>query len=400
MIEHPENINDITMEMVQQTREYCQRFIAPIATEIDQKNLIDREVWNSMGQMGFLGVSIDQLSGGGGMGYIEHCLLIEELAKASPGVALSYLNHTSSCIDLIKVYGNEAQKRAFLPKLLSGKFIGTSALYESTGSPLNPEIQCSAELKNGCLVLNGKKVWVVNGIDADIFIIFAHTDNPKYRDSLSAIIVTGDNRGLVRGPRLQTRGMRGSGICNISLKNCSVPLEHTLGNMNGARDMLVESNIRESVTYAAAPLGVAQAVLDLIVMRCQERLETKSIEAVQGIEQIADIYARHRSHRAFIHKLAVDLQDNKISHYEAQSGLYLAAQLAVETVQIASDLNGIEYYLFDDVLARLARDVNFYTVGMYSKIERQNAIGNGLLQINDRPSDAYSHVVNTDELSN
>ena len=390
MIEPSENFNDITTEMMRQAREYCQRFIAPIAAEIDQKNLIDREIWRSMGQMGFLGVSIEQRLGGGGMGYLEHCLLVEELTKASPGVALSYLNHTSSCIDLIRIYGNDTQKRLFLPRLLKGELIGATATYEGGSSVLQPQINCLAELTNGRFVINGEKAWVVNGSDADIFVMFIHTDNPQYKNSLSAVIVPGDTRGLVRGPRLQTTGVRGSGICNISLKNCSVPVENTLGNINGGNGMLIDSNIRESIAYAAAPLGLVQSVLNLIIARLGERQAMESASVTQSMGNVADIYARYRSYQAFVHKLATNLQENKLTRYEAQAGPYLTAKLAVEAVRVALDLTELRNYLLNDTLARFERDASFYTVGVYNRGERQEAMIRGILEMNQDLASIYA----------
>ena len=379
MFKFTENFDEFTLELLQQTREYCQRFIAPAADEISEKNVADRQIFQSMGKMGLLGVTAPTAIGGGGMSYLEHCLVVEEIARASTGIALSYLTHTNYCLNLLQTYGNDVQKKSFLPKLVSGEFIGTTAVFEDLDFDLQPQINCFAEIRSGRFIINGEKLWVVNGANADVFIVYARTDNADLQDNLTAIIVPGSDRRLVRGGIINTRGMRGSGMCNISLKNCSVPIDYALGEINNGRTMLKESALRENVVKAAAPMGLLRTALDKMLPHLQDTLDGHSATSGEAARVIADICSEYQGAQALIHKLARNLHDGKINEYESQSALYLACTLAIEYCSQIIGLLGVSHYRQNSSIERILHDANFYNMGLYRRDQLRSAIGQQIL---------------------
>ena len=381
MLKLNDSFDSVTLEMLQQTREYCQRFLLPMSDEIDAKNRIDRDLWRSMGKMGVLGISVDSTIGGGGMGYLEHCLVVEEITRSSSGVALSYLEQTSACIDLIKMYGTDIQKKLFLPKLITGEFVGATAISEGSTSGLQPSINCKGELKRDQIVITGEKCWVINGSYADIVIALVKTDNSESENNTTAVIVPGDDKRLVRGPSLEMYGMRGSGVCNMSFKACAVPIEYTLGNINQGRLMMEEAVLRKNVINAAAPIGLTRAALDKVVPLLRDEMDSKIGGDQVVLGAIADIYSRYQGIRTWVHKLAQGLQAGEINKYESQAVLYSACNLAVESCTKIMGLSGAEHYLRNDSITRIFRDATFYNVGLYNKDQLRSAIGQQVLQL-------------------
>ena len=379
MFKLTENFDEATLDLLQQTRDYCQRFIAPMAEEVSDKNLIDRQMFRSMGQMGLLGVTAPTAIGGGGMSYLEHCLVVEEIARVSTGVAMSYIAHSSSCLSLFQIYGNDVQKKLFLPKLISGEFIGATAIAENVDFELQPEINCYAELNRGRFRINGEKLWVVNGDNADVFVVYARTDNADLEDNLTAIIIPGDDRRLVRGPNIKTQGMRGSGMCNISLKDCSVPIEHALGEINNGRAMLKESALRENIVKAAAPMGLLRTALDKVYTQLRESPNGRSATSRETERVLADVCSQYQSTQALTHKLGRNLSDGKITEYEAQSALYLACSLATDYCSRVIGLLGVNHYQQNSAIERILQDAHFYDMGLYGRDQLRSAIGQQIL---------------------
>ena len=381
MLKLNDNLDSVSLDMLQQTREYCQRFLLPMSDDIDAKNRMDRDLWRSMGKMGVLGISVDSKMGGGSMGYLEHCLVVEEITRSSSGVALSYLEQTSSCIDLIRVYGTDVQKKLFLPKLITGEFIGATAISEDAALGLEPAINCKGELKRDQIVITGEKSWVINGSYADIVIALVRTDEADSDNNVTAVIVPGDDKRLVRGPSLEMYGMRGSGVCNMSFKACAVPIEYTLGNINQARLMMEEVVLRKNVINAAAPIGLTRAALDKVVPLLRDEMDSKVGRDQVVLGAIADIYSKYQGIRTWIHQLAQGLQAGEIKKYESQAVLYSACNLAIESCTKIMGLSGADHYLSNDSITRIFRDATYYNVGLYNKDELQTEIGRQVLQL-------------------
>ena len=379
MFKLTENFDEVTLDLLKQTRDYCQRFIAPVAEEVSDKNLTDRQMFRSMGQMGLLGVTAPTAIGGGGMSYLEQCLVVEEIARTSTGIALGYMEHSNACLNLFQDYGNEVQKKLFLPKLINGEFIGATAIAEKPDFDLQPEINCFAEINRGRFIINGEKLWVVNGTNADVFVVYARTDNDDREDNLTAIIIPGDDRRLVRGPSIKTQGMRGSCMCNISLKDCSVPIEHALGEINNGRAMLKESALRENVVKAAAPMGLLRAALDRMLSQLNEAPDSHTATGGEAERVIADICSEYQAAQALIHKLARNLSAGTITEYEAQSALYLACSLAIEYCSQIIGLLGVSNYQQNASIERILHDANFYNMGLYRRDQLRSAIGRQIL---------------------
>ena len=381
MINLLETPDSITQEMLKQVRDFCTHFITPLAADVDQKNVIDREVWRSMGKMGLLGISVDQIIGGGGMSAYEQCLVVEELAASSPGIALSYLAHTCSCIEHIKNYGSDAQRKVFLPKLIRGELLGATAIAESTKLAQRHQISCAATLSKNRYLINGEKFWVVNGVNADLFVVYVRTDEERYDNNVSAVIVPGDARGVVRHKRIETMGMRGSGICDISFKNCLVPIEHTIGPIGEGLRLMEDSHSREMIFKAAAPLGVIRMALNQIVPEIRTHIENHSELASDIAQRIADIYTRYRSTQALVQSLATQLESGaKPPAYDAQTALSLACLQASDSVMSALELSGLDNYLASNTTMRSLRDANYFTMGMGNQAEYRMQIGQELIE--------------------
>ena len=381
MLKIKDNLDPVTSDMLQQTRDYCQRFLTPVSDEIDAKNTIDRELWRSMGKMGILGISVDTAIGGSNMGYLEQCLVVEEITRSSSGVALSYLEHSCSCIDLIKIYGTDMQKRLFLPKLITGEFIGATAISELTVPELKPSINCKGEVKSDHIVISGKKSWVVNGTSADIIIALIRTDHSETDNDITAVIVPGDDKRLVRGPKIETYGMRGSGVCDISFKSCVVPVEYILGNINQGRLMMDEAVLRKNIINAAAPLGLTRSAMDKILPLLRDEMDSKMASDQVVLGELADVYISYQGTRTWIHRLARDLQAGDVSKHESQAVLYSACNLAISSCTKIMGLAGADHYLSKDSITRIFRDASSYNVGLYNKNELRNDIGQQVLQL-------------------
>ena len=381
MFKLTENFDEPTLDLIQQTRDYCQRRIVPATKDINDTNLTDKQMFSSMGQMGLLGVTASTAIGGGSMSHLEHCLVIEEIARIAPGIAMSYVAHTSSCFNLFQNYGNEVQRKLFLPKLVSGELIGATAIGESADFQLQPQINCFAELKRGHFVINGEKLWVVNGANADLFVVYARTDSKDSKDNLTAIIIPGDDRRLVRGPVIDTQGMRGSSMCNISLKDCSVPIEHVLGEINNGRAMLKESALHESVVKAAIPLGLLRSALEKVYPYLREEPNGSIATSSETERVFAETCSQYLSCQAFVHRLADNLRDGNISEYEAQSALYLACNLAIDYCPQIIGLLGASHYLQDASINYILQDAHFYCMGLYGRDQLRSAIGQQALQL-------------------
>ncbi len=273
-------------------RQFAQREIAPIAQDIDKNNHFPIELWRKMGDLGLLGITVEEEFGGAGLGYLAHVIVSEEISRASAAVGLSYGAHSNLCVNQLRLNGTEAQKRKYLSKLVSGEHIGALAMSESEAGSDVVSMKLRADLDGDHYVLNGNKMWITNGPDADTLIVYAKTDVSAKSKGITAFIIEKSFAGFSTGPKLDKLGLRGSNTCELIFKDCKVPVENVLGRLNGGVKVLMSGLDYERILIAGGPLGIMAAALDVVVPYLHERKQfgqaIGEFQLMQG--KLADMY--------------------------------------------------------------------------------------------------------------
>ena len=355
-------------------RESLQNFvnqeIVPIAQKIDQQNGFPNDLWLKLGAMGLLGITVNEkFAGGSNCGYLEHVIAMEEISRGSASIGLSYAAHSNLCVNQLHNFASEQQKQQYLPKLVSGECVGALAMSEANAGSDVLSMQLTATKHSDHFVLNGSKMWITNGPDAHVIIVYAKTtlstESSNTKKNISAFIITNDLPGFFRSPKLDKLGMRGSNTCELIFNNCKVPLENILGEENFGTSILMNGLNYERLVLAAGPLGIMQACMDVVIPYIHERQQFgKAIGEFQLIQsKIADFYTNLNASRSYIYALA-KLADNKIlSNKDAASILLftseLATKMALDTIQILGG-NG---YCNEYAAGRLLRDAKLYEIG-------------------------------------
>ncbi len=358
-------------------RAFANDKIVPIAEKIDRENGHPRELWTAMGTLGLHGLTVDEAYGGLNMGYLAHCIAIEEISRASAAIGLSYGAHSNLCINQIHNNATHEQKRKYLPKLCSGEHIGALAMSESgAGSDVVGMALKATHCEDGFL-LNGTKMWITNGPDADVFVVYAKTSPELNSKGITAFIIERDTSGFTRSPKLDKLGMRGSNTCELVFENCFVPKENILGKLNGGTAVLMSGLDYERTVLAAGPIGIMQACLELVAPHIHHRKQFNSaigeFQLVQG--KVADMYVSLSSARAYLYAVA-NACDSGISTRMDAAGVILytaekATQVALDTIQL---LGGIGY-TNDMPAGRLLRDAKLYEIGAGTSEIRRMLIG-------------------------
>lgn len=377
MTEHPFFLNESQRMLKQTVYEFAQKEIAPIAAKIDHNNQFPNELWPKLGSLGVLGISVDETYGGANMGYLAHVIAMEEISRASASVGLSYGAHSNLCVNQIYLNGNEAQKRRFLPALISGEAIGALAMSESEAGSDVVSMQLTATEKDDYYLLNGSKMWITNGPDAHTIIVYAKTDRTLGSKGITAFIVENSFKGFKTAQKLDKLGMRGSNTCELVFDNCKVPKENILGTVNKGVNVLMSGLDYERTILAAGPVGIMQACLDLVIPYIHERKQfNQSIGEFQLIQaKIADLYTNLNASRAYLYAVAHACDQGNISRKDA-AGVILytserATQMALETIQILGG-NG---YINEFPAGRMLRDAKLYEIGAGTSEIRRILIG-------------------------
>ena len=280
--------------------------IAPQAEEIDRSNDFPNALWPKLGSLGLLGVTVEEEYGGAGMGYLEHCVAMEEVSRASASVGLSYGAHSNLCVNQIRRNGSEAQKRRYLPKLISGEHVGALAMSEPGAGSDVVSMRTRAEKKGDRYLLNGSKMWITNGPDADVLVVYAKTDPEAGPKGITAFLIEKDFPGFSTSQKLDKLGMRGSNTCELVFQDCEVPEENVLGELNKGVRVLMSGLDYERAVLAAGPLGIMQACLDVVVPYIHERKQFDqpigSFQLMQG--KIADMYTTMNASKAYVYAVA------------------------------------------------------------------------------------------------
>lgn len=373
-------------ETVKLLREHVNAFalehIAPIAEEVDKNNEFPNHLWSLMGNMGLLGVTIDEQYGGAGMGYLAHVVAMEEISRASASVALSYGAHSNLCVNQIFRNGTEAQKEKYLPKLIDGSYVGALAMSEPNAGSDVVSMQLKAEERDDHFVLNGSKMWITNGPDADVVVVYAKTDPSKQAHGITAFIVEKQFAGFSHAQKLDKLGMRGSNTCELVFENCRVPKCNVLGEVNQGVKVLMSGLDYERVVLAAGPLGIMQACLDLVVPYIHDRKQFgQSIGEFQLVQaKVADMYTRSNAARSYVYTVAAACDRGETTRKDAAGVILYSAELATQIALDAIQLLGGNGYINEFPAGRLLRDAKLYEIGAGTSEIRRMLIGRELFE--------------------
>ena len=378
---------DLTLnDDVDALRDAVKRFadveVAPLAEQVDRDNEFPMHLWEKFGEMGLLGITVPEQYGGSGLSYLSHLVAVEELSRASASIGLSYGAHSNLCVNNLYLNGSEAQREKYLPKLCSGEHVGALAMSEpGAGSDVVGSMRCSAELKGDVWVANGNKMWITNGPDADVLIVYMRTA-PVDQGSraMTAFIVEKSMPGFSTAQKLDKLGMRGSNTCELVFNNCEIPAENVLGEVNQGVKVLMRGLDTERVTLSGGPLGIMQAAMDITLPYVHDRKQfgqaIGTFELMQG--KVADMYTALQSARAFSYRTAEAADAGRASRKDAAACLLYASENAVKVSLEAIQSLGGNGYINEFATGRLLRDAKLYDIGAGTNEIRRMLIGREL----------------------
>ena len=362
--------------------EFAAREISPLAGKIDRENAFPAELWSRLGDMGLLGVTIDPKFGGAGMGYLEHTIAMEEISRASGSVGLSYGAHSNLCVNQIFRNGTDAQKSQFLPDLISGAKVGALAMSEHGSGSDVVSMQLRAEKSGDHYVLNGSKMWITNGPDADTLVVYAKTDPAAKAHGITAFIIEKGLEGFSTGPKLDKLGMRGSNTCELIFENCAVAKERVLGAENKGVGVLMSGLDFERVVLSGGPLGLMQACLDIVLPYVHDRKQfgepIGSFQLVQA--KLADMYTTLNACRAYVYAVARACDRGQTTRKDAAGAILYSAERATQMALDAIQLLGGSGYVNEYATGRLLRDAKLYEIGAGTSEIRRMLIGRELFK--------------------
>lgn len=371
-------------EDIDALRETVRRFaadeIAPRAAEIDQSNEFPMDLWEKMGALGLHGITVPEADGGVAMGYLAHCIAIEEISRASASVGLSYGAHSNLCVNQINRWGTVEQKAKYLPKLISGEHVGSLAMSEPGAGSDVVSMKLKAEKRNDGFMLNGNKMWITNGPDASTLIVYAKTDPDAGTKGITAFLVERDMDGFSTAQKLDKLGMRGSNTCELVFKDCLVPFENILAEEGKGVNVLMSGLDYERVTLAAGPIGIMAAAMDVVVPYIHEREQfgkpIGTFQLMQG--KIADMYTTMNACRAYVYAVAQGCDRGQTSRKDSAGCILYAAEKATQVALEALQCLGGNGYINDYPTGRLLRDAKLYEIGAGTSEIRRMLIGREL----------------------
>ncbi|MDK9757775.1 isovaleryl-CoA dehydrogenase [Vibrio sp. D173a] len=373
-------------ETIDMLRDHVNAFatehIAPIASDIDRDNQFPNHLWSKFGEMGLLGVTVDEEFGGAGMGYLAHVVAMEEISRASASVALSYGAHSNLCVNQIFRNGSPAQREKYLPKLIDGSHVGALAMSEPNSGSDVVSMQLRAEDKGDHYLMNGNKMWITNGPDADTLVVYAKTDPNGGSRGITAFIIEREFEGFSHAQKLDKLGMRGSNTCELVFQDCVVPKENVLGELNRGVEVLMSGLDYERVVLAAGPLGIMQACMDEVVPYVHDRKQFgKSIGEFQLVQgKLADMYSRMNAAKAYVYTVAAACDRGECTRKDAAGVILYSAELATQMSLDAIQLLGGNGYINEYATGRLLRDAKLYEIGAGTSEIRRMLIGRELFE--------------------
>ena len=369
-------------QLRQTVRAFATDEIAPLAAEIDKNDRFPRELWPKMGELGLHGITVEEEYGGSGLGYLEHCVAMEEVSRASGSVGLSYGAHSNLCVNQLRRNGTDAQKRMYLPKLISGEHVGALAMSESGAGSDVVSMQLKAEKKGDRWVLNGTKMWITNSPDAQVIVVYAKTDPAAGARGITAFIVQTDFKGFRVAQKLDKIGMRGSSTGELVFEECEVPEENVLGQVGRGVNVLMSGLDYERSVLAAGPLGLMQAAMDLVVPYIHDRKQFgQSIGTFQLIQgKVADMYTEMNAAKAYVYAVAKACDRGQTARKDAAGAILFAAEKATKAALDAMQILGGNGYINDYPAGRLLRDAKLYEIGAGTSEIRRMLIGRELFE--------------------
>jgi isovaleryl-CoA dehydrogenase len=363
-------------------REFARRRIAPRAEEIDRSNQFPRDLWPELGEMGLLGITVEEAYGGLGYGYLEHVVAMEEISRASAAVGLSYGAHSNLCVNQLRRWGNEEQKRRYLPALVSGQHLGALAMSETGSGSDVVSMRTRAEARGDEFVLNGSKMWITNGVEAETLIVYASLEPGSGPGALTAFIVEKGMQGFSTAQKLDKLGMRGSDTCELLFDDCRVPAANVLGEVGGGAGVLMSGLDYERVVLSGGPLGIMRAALDLVVPYLHDRKQFgQPIGEFQLMQaKLADLYAACNASRAYAYAVAQACDAGRTTRFDAAACLMTASEHGVRAGLEAIQALGGNGYINDFAAGRLLRDAKLYDIGAGTNEIRRMLIGREILR--------------------
>lgn len=363
-------------------RQFARTEIAPLAAEIDASNTFPNHLWRKLGDMGLLGITVSEEYGGADMGYLAHVIAMEEISRASASVGLSYGAHSNLCVNQIYLNGTTAQKQKYLPKLISGEFVGALAMSESNSGSDVVSMQLHAQASGDKFILNGTKMWITNGPDADVLVVYAKTEKQAASKGITAFLIEKGMPGFKTAQKLDKLGMRGSNTCELVFEQCDVSAEQVLGTVNQGTKVLMSGLDYERTVLAAGPLGIMQACMDVVLPYVHERKQfNQAIGEFQFIQgKLADMYTDLSASRAYLYAIAKACDSGLVSRKDAAGVILYTAEKATQMALQAIQILGGNGYINEYPTGRLLRDAKLYEIGAGTSEIRRMLIGRELFK--------------------
>ena len=376
------DLDPLIVEFRESVSRWVSDKLTPRADEIDQTNIFPRELWPELGELGVLGITADEKYGGLEMGYLTHCVVMEEISRGSASIGLSYGAHSNLCVNQLNLNGSEQQKQKYLPKLITGEHVGALAMSEPGAGSDIVSMKLNAIKEGSSYILNGNKMWITNGPEADTLIVYAKTDPEAGSRGITAFIIEKNFEGFSTAQKLDKLGMRGSDTCELVFQNCEVPEENILGELNGGVSVLMSGLDYERAVLAAGPVGIMQACMDVVLPYCHERIQFDqpigSFQLVQG--KLADMYTTMNACRAYVYEVAKSCDRKQTTRHDAAGCILYAAEKATQVALDAIQLLGGNGYINEYPTGRLLRDAKLYEIGAGTSEIRRMLIGRELFE--------------------